>query len=105
MSFQKTSELEACSAALKKLSIRWAEARSSPETANNQVKSKNGQKASLGQCSGSMLDADDELAELSGLIEVLKSLSGSFEATHFWLNHMEEASQNAVQLASNMMEP
>ncbi len=71
MSTQKTIELEALASALKSLSIRWVENKD--------------------DC---LADAEVEL--FKGLIEELRSISGTIQAASSYLNKSDEDSANAV---------
>lgn len=67
----KTIDLKRNSAALKKLSIRWAEDRTASSINN-------------------------ELPELTGLIACLRDISSSFQSMSGWVSELEDESSNAL---------
>jgi hypothetical protein len=102
LAFQKTIVLEVYSSDLKKLAVRWVEARiESAEKYDHQDTGENKSKAPLDQSHGSTFVEYRELAELTCLTGGLKGLAESFAGMRAWLEDVEGVSRDAFRLPSD----
>ena len=99
---QKAVVLEVYTRDLKKLAVRWAEAKiGAVENGGQQEESEEDSASFSDQSNGCQFVEDRELAELAGLTRGLKGLSGDFAGMRPWLNDAEEINRRVSGLSAS----
>jgi hypothetical protein len=99
---QKAVVLEVYARDLKKLAIRWAEAKiGAVENRGQQEESEEVSAPFSDQSNGCQFVEDRELAELAGLTRGLKGLLGDFAGMRPWLDDAEEISRRVSGLSAS----